>query len=65
MFEKWKNKIVHASKETVVEEIKAHSNEIATGITLCLLLYLCIKINGKPVNITVNVNGGMPFQLSK
>lgn len=60
MFDRWKNKIVHASKETIVEEIKTHSSEIFAGTTLILLAYLCIKVNGKPVNVTINVNGGIP-----
>lgn len=60
MLDKWKSKIVHASKETITEEIKSHSKEIFAGATLILLAYLCVKVNGKPVNVTVNINGGMP-----
>lgn len=58
MFEKVKQKLTHVSKETVKEEIKNHAPEILQGTTIILLLYLCIKSGSKPVNVTVNVNGG-------
>lgn len=58
MFDKWKKKIATASKETVKEELKTHLPEILSGAAILMLAYLCIKVNGKPVNITVNVNGG-------
>lgn len=61
MFEKIREKITHVSKETVKEEIKNHYPEIMQGATVLLLLYACIRINGKPVNVTVNVNGGGYF----
>lgn len=58
MFEKLKEKITHTSKETIKEEIKSHAPEIIQGATLLLLAYLCIKTNSKPINVTINVNGG-------
>lgn len=61
MFDKVKNIFAHASKETIKEELKAHHSEIISGATLIVLVYLCIKVNGKPVNVTVNVNGGASF----
>lgn len=61
MFEKFKQKLTHVSKETVKEEVKSHLPEILTGASLLMLAYLCVKVNGKPVNITVNVNGGRPY----
>lgn len=61
MFENLKAKLKHVSKETVKEEVAKHYPEIIQGATVVLLLYLCIKVNGKPVNVTVNVNGGVPF----
>lgn len=64
MFEKLKNRIVNASKETIAENIKSHSKEIFSISTLVLLTYLCIKVNGKPVNITINMNGGAPWMVA-
>lgn len=61
VFEKWKSKLKTASKETIKEELKAHLPEILSVATILMLGYLCIKVNGKPVNITVNVNGGMRY----
>ena len=61
MLEKVKSMLTHASKETIKEEIKAHHSEIISAVTLVTLVYLCIKVNGKPVNVTVNVNGGASF----
>lgn len=61
MFDKLKEKIKHTSKETIKEEVKGHLPEIFAGASLILLVYLCVKVNGKPVNITVNVNGGRPY----
>lgn len=61
MFEKWKDKFKTASKETIKEELKSHLPEILSVATILMLGYLCIKVNGKPVNITVNVNGGMGY----
>lgn len=58
MFERFKKHVATASKETIKDELKQHLPEIFAGTTLILLAYLCIKINGKPVNITVNINGG-------
>lgn len=58
MFEKWKKKVTTVSKETIKEEVKSHIPEILSVATILLLAYLCIKVNGKPVNITVNVNRG-------
>lgn len=58
MFEKLKEKLTHVSKETLKEEVKSHTSEIIQGATMLLLVYICIKVNGKPVNVTVNVNGG-------
>lgn len=63
MFDKIKRGIVIASKETITDTIKSHSKEIFAVSTLILLGYLCIKVNGKPVNVTVNVNGGCPWTL--
>lgn len=63
MFDKIKRGIVTASKETVTDAIKSHSKEIFAVSTLVLLGYLCIKVNGKPVNVTVNVNGGCPWSI--
>lgn len=61
MLEKLKGHIVNASKDTITEAVKTHSKEIFAVSTLVLLAYLCIKVNGKPVNVTVNVNGGTPW----
>ena len=61
MFKKLRNSLATASKETVKEELKQHAPEIIQGITLILLAYICIKVNGKPVNVTVNVNGHGSF----
>lgn len=58
MFERIKNRIATTSKETIQEEIKKNLPTIFTVASLAMLAYLCIKVNGKPVNITVNVNGG-------
>lgn len=62
MFDKIKGKIVHTSKETLKDEVKtylkAHKNEIFSYIGISLLIYLCVRSNNKPINITVNVNGG-------
>ncbi len=63
MFEKIKGHIVNASKETVTEAVKSHSKEIFAVSSIVLLTYLCIKVNGKPVNVTINVNGGAPWTL--
>lgn len=61
MLEKLKGHIVNASKDTITEAVKSHSKEIFAVSTLALLAYLCIKVNGKPVNVTINVNGGAPW----
>lgn len=61
MFEKVKTKITKMSKDTVKEELQKHASEIFQGATIALLLYLAIKVNSKPINITVNVNGGHYF----
>lgn len=58
MFKNLKDKLKNASKETVKEELQKHYPEIIQGVTIVLLVYLCIKVNGKPVNVTVNVNSG-------
>lgn len=58
MFDRIKNKLTNASKETIKDMIKIHSPEILTILSVAMLTYLCIKVNGKPVSITVNVNGG-------
>lgn len=58
MFEKWKKKVTTVSKETIKEEVKSHIPEILSVAAILMLAYLCIKVNEKPVNITVNVNGG-------
>lgn len=57
MFKKVKEKIASASKETLKEEIQKHTSEILCGTAIVLLLYLCVKVNGKPVIVNVNVNG--------
>lgn len=58
MFERFKKHVTTASKETIKEEIKKNAPTILAGASFVLLAYLCIKVNGKPVTITVNVNGG-------
>lgn len=58
MLEKLKAKAATISKETVKEEVKKHYPEILQGATVVLLLYLAVKTNSKPVNVTVNINGG-------
>lgn len=63
MLEKIKSRIVNASKDTIAETVKEYSKEIFAVSSLALLVYLCIKVNGKPVNITVNVNGGVPWMI--
>lgn len=63
MLDKLKGHIVNASKETIAEAVKSHSKEIFAFSTLALLAYLCIKVNGKPVNVTINVNGGSPWMI--
>lgn len=63
MLEKLKARVVSASKDTIAEELKAHSKEIFVVSTVVLLLYLCVKVNGKPVNVTVNINGGAPWTI--
>lgn len=63
MLEKIKSRIVNASKDTIAETVKEYSKEIFAVSSLALLVYLCIKVNGKPVNITVNVNGGAPWMI--
>lgn len=60
MFDKLKKKIAHTSKEEVKKECQKHAPEIFAIATILMLGYLCIKVNGKPVNVTVNVNGGIP-----
>lgn len=60
----WKNikeKFVHSSKEEIKKEVQKHAPEIFAVTTILMLGYLCVKINGKPVNVTVNVNGGSPW----
>lgn len=61
MLKKIKDKITAISKETIKEEVSLHSSEIIQGATIILLLYICIKMNGKPVNVVVNVHGGASF----
>lgn len=61
MLEKLKGHIVTASKETIAEAVKSHTKEIFAASTIILLVYLCVKVNGKPVNVTINVNGGTPW----
>lgn len=61
MWEKVKNKITHASKETIKEEFCKHSDDIIKVTSIVLLVYLCIKTTGKPINVTVNINGGTPI----
>lgn len=56
MLEKLKTKVKTASKETIKEEVKTHLPEILAGASAIMLLYLCIKINMKGINVTVNVN---------
>lgn len=63
MFEKIKQRVTHVSKETVKEEAKKHLPEIFTGVSIVLLAYLCAKVNGKPVNITINLNGGAAWAM--
>lgn len=58
MFEKIKNKLANTSKETIKTTLKTHTPEILATFTVIMLAYLCIKVNGRPVSITVNVNGG-------
>lgn len=61
MFEKFKEKLANTSKEALKEEVKSHIPEILSGATTILLLYLCIKINNKPINVIVNVHGGYEY----
>lgn len=61
VLEIWKSKLKTVSKETIKEELKSHLPEILSAATILMLGYLCIKVNGKPVNITVNVNGGLGY----
>lgn len=61
MLDKLKSHIVNASKDTITEVVKSHSKEIFAVSTIILLAYLCVKVNGKPVNVTINVNGGTPW----
>lgn len=62
MFEKIKAKLASVPKEAVKEEVKTHIPEILTCTAILMLGYLCIKANMKPVNITVNVNGGLGYE---
>lgn len=62
MFEKIKEKLAKVPKEAVKEEIKCHAPEILIGVGFLMLGYLCIKSNMKPVNITINVNGGLGYE---
>lgn len=61
MFEKFKAKLANTSKEALKEEIKTHLPEILSGATTLLVLYLCIKVNNKPINVIVNVHGGYAY----
>lgn len=60
MFEKVKKKIAHTSKEELKKECQKHAPEIFAIATILMLGYLCIKVNGKPVNVTVTVNNTTP-----
>ena len=58
MFEKLKSKLVNVPKDAIKEELKTHSSTIAAGVVAVALLYLIVKVNTKPVNVVINVNGG-------
>lgn len=62
MFEKLKEKLAKVPREAVKEEFKCHMPEILGCAALLMLGYLCIKANMRPVNITVNVNGGLGYE---
>lgn len=62
MFDKLKEKFKSVPKEVVKEEVKNHIPEILTCTAILMLGYLCIKANMKPVNITINVNGGLGYE---
>lgn len=55
MFSKLKSKLANTSKEAVKEEVKNHVPELLTGTAVVLLLYLCVKVNSKPINVTINI----------
>lgn len=61
MFDKLKKRIAHTSKEELKKECQKHAPEIFAVTMIVMLGYLCIKVNSKPVNVTVNVNGGTPW----
>jgi len=59
-FKSVKKSLTNVPVEKVKEELKKHYPEIIQGITITLLLYLCIKTGNKPINLTVNVNNSYP-----
>lgn len=60
MFKNFKKKIKEIPKETLKDGIKKHYPEIMQGVAIVMLLYLCVKAGGHPVNVNVNVSGGVP-----
>lgn len=59
-FKKVKDSLANVPVEKVKEEVKKHYSEIIQGVSVTLLLYLCIKTGNKPINLTVNVNNSYP-----
>lgn len=57
MWKKMKEKIANTSKDAIKEEVQKHTPEILSGAAIVLLVYLCVKVNGKPIIVNVNLNG--------